>query len=283
MTVELSCFQMSLVNTIDNSVHNDLVINLSDGTIKVSKLVLAAGSDYFMAMLSKNYQENEKNIVTFSRKTKIMRIVIEHIYGTKLKVTGLSCGDLFELLNMLRLLLLPSTFQDIEALFKKQLREHEYPLEQCIDVIEIALRLKLDNCKSYICAHFAKNISSLMSPAYSEKLKNLPVDILIETLGYIQEIEKKIKFPLPPKEQIKKLNFALLWLHDKAVLSKQIQKEILSYFDLNSFSVSQLLHEVKQTQLFQDENIYQAVEFVNNSILNENHRLKDKLGINYHL
>ena len=88
--------------------HNDVEIILEDGVIKASKMILSRRSEYFQRMFDKNshFEDQRKISVRFSCKKLIMRKIIEHLYVGDLAVSGLSCLDIIELMNMLRYLLL---------------------------------------------------------------------------------------------------------------------------------------------------------------------------------
>ena len=112
----------SLLTTIDNSNLNDITINLQDGNITASKIVLSSTSDYFKAMfkLESKFKENEDNSVTFNCSKVIMLVIVKYLYGKELTLTGLSSRQIIDLLEMLRLLLLEEAITEIHKLFRKQ-------------------------------------------------------------------------------------------------------------------------------------------------------------------
>ena len=104
----------------NNHPHNDVKIILDDGEIEASKFVLAARSEYFKKMFNDahRFKESQENAVTIPYKRIVMNKVIEYLY-----VDGLALVEVFEYLDLLRLMMLEEAFAGL-PLKKETLKSH---------------------------------------------------------------------------------------------------------------------------------------------------------------
>jgi len=91
---------------------NDVTIKLSDGEIEASKMILSARSEYFSKMFDNNiFLEADGTVNMPQFKTKIMKRVLEYLYGGDLHFADFSLLEAVELLDLLRLLMLNDEFE----------------------------------------------------------------------------------------------------------------------------------------------------------------------------
>jgi len=91
---------------------NDVTIKLSDGEIEASKMILSARSKYFSKMFdSNNFREADGTVSMPQYKTKIMKRVLEYLYGEDLHFADFSILEAVELLDLLRMLMLNDEFE----------------------------------------------------------------------------------------------------------------------------------------------------------------------------
>ena len=272
----------SLINSIDNSDHNDLVIKLLDGEIHASKIILSSRSAYFETMLNKqkNFKESQSNEVNFHNcKLNVMKIVINYIYGKHLDLSTFGCCDGIEVLEMLRTLLLDEGVVEFEEKFKIQLREENYTIDQCFNALTLAETKRMDKIMDQITAHFARSLEIIVT-SYQEKVSTLSETNLYKILDYIKGIEEKYVISPPPWLQLRKLKFILLWdKNDSNLTNAESKTKIQNYFQLENFTVSQLLNDVFLSKLFNQCEIFSAIEKINNNLITENKKLKDKIAV----
>ena len=98
-------------------------------------------------------------------------------------------------------------------------------------------------------------------------------------LKYIQSIETKHTGPwLPPWLQMRKLKFITSWLENKSnQIKSEHQNQFKDYFKLENFTTKQLLNEVFQSNIFSQDEIFLAIENINEKLLAENRKLKLKI------
>ena len=77
----------AIIESIDKGEHNDVEIDLEDGVIKASKLILSSRSEYFERMFNKNsqFREQRQGSVKFHCKKLNMR---ESLYSGNLDVSN---------------------------------------------------------------------------------------------------------------------------------------------------------------------------------------------------
>ena len=279
----------SLIETIDNGEHNDVDIKLEDGMISASKLILSTRSEYFQKMFNKSsqFEEQRTSSVNFPCKRLIMQKILEHLYGGNLAVSGLTCLEIIELLNMLRLLLLEESFESVEDYLLQQL-EKIVPIEECLDAVEMANSLKFESITSMILSRISYSLGILthtpdrivyFSPyknidrrGYIEKLERLSEDVVVKlmTVIFLPEIEKPYRpFHLRGRELLDTVRFFSHWLkYNNNLLTKEQEQEIIKSFDLTKFTVRNLLSEVRNTGLFSDDEIFAAVNDVHDKVRN---------------
>ena len=203
----------SLIGSIDIGEHNDVDIILEDGMISASKLILSTRSEYFKKMLNKNsqFEEQINSSVSFPCKKVIMQKILEHLYGGDLELAELTCLEVIELLNMLRLLLLEETFISVENYLLRQQYAKKIPLNECLDAVEFANSLKFDSITNIMLSRITSSFGFFQF--YEEdldKLSTLSAEIVVKMMTGIFISERS--FARPPKIQLDNLKFFHRWL-----------------------------------------------------------------------
>ena len=257
----------SLIESIDIGEHNDVDIILEDGMISASKLILSSRSEYFQKMFNKNsqFEEQRSSSVNFPCKRLIMQKILEHLYGGNLSVSGLTCLEMIELLNMLRLLLLEESFESVELYLLRQLYAKNIPINECLDAVERANSLKFEAITTILLGLITFAFETFLSYR-SEDLEKLSAEIVVKMH------HPKFIFVVmqDPKILMQNLKFFHLWLSKNSnLLTEEQKKEIILNFDLSKFTVKQLLSEVRNTRFFSDEDIFAAVNSVHDKVRKE--------------
>ena len=189
-----------LIESIDNGEHNDVDIILDDGVIRASKLILSSRSEYFQKMFDKKSQfvEQKQNSVKFFCKKRIMMKILVYIYGGDLLVSDLTCLEIVEMLDMLRLLLLQ---EDASLILRKDVnekfRKREFSIKECFNAVEIAHSLKLENMRRILILYLIIFMDDLVKD-YIEDIEALSAEIIYNIFAIIHErssfiISKQIK------------------------------------------------------------------------------------------
>ena len=265
----------ALIESIDSGEHNDVEIVLDDGVIKASKLILSSRSEYFQMMFDKNsqFQEQRQGSVTLQCKKLIMRKILEHLYGGKLDVSDCTCVEIVEMLNMLRLLLLKDTFDALEDYLKEQLGTR--PIEEVLEAVELANSMKLEWSMLNLATRLAIDLEE-----FGESFGTLSCCVVFHILdakGCMEKNDEKCFGPRPPSHQLEKLMFVVKWLV-KNPKAESFRIKIPRFFDLPSFEVEHLLREVRDSNLFSDKDIFDAVNIVHKKVKEENKQLKREMS-----
>jgi len=271
----------ALVASIDNGEHNDVDIILEDGVIRACKLVLSSRLEYFQKMFSKKsqFQEQKENTVKFPCKKVVMKKILEHLYGGKLNFTGLSCVEIIELEDMLRFFLLQDAQEELQKFLWSQLKNKRVAIPDCLDAVEVAIALKLTLSTRYLVAYFFKRLDVLVSD-HLEVVENMSLPIFSEVILCIMRHERTQGYK-SPKVQLQKLKFVKHWFASRNSDFDQEDRNlsfafIQSCFDLTKFKVNQLLGEVRDSNLFTDEEIFEAVNKLHENLEHEIRRLRQE-------
>ena len=189
-----------LIESIDNGEHNDVDIILDDGVIRASKLILSSRSEYFQKMFDKKSQfvKQKQNAVKFFCKKHLMMKILTHIYGGDLLMSDLTCLEIVEMMDMLRLLLLQ---EDASLILRKDVnekfRKREFSIKECFNAVEIAHSLKLENMRRILILYLIIFMDDLVND-YVEDIEALSAEIIYNIFAIIHErssfiVSKQIK------------------------------------------------------------------------------------------
>lgn len=252
----------SIVDSINNNEHNDVIIKLDDGDIYASKLILSTRSEYFRAMFSKQNQckETINNLVKFDTKKLIMKPIIQYIYSGILDIEHLKLSEGIELLKNLRLFLIIDGVNETEELIKYKLQKRIFSIKECFQTIEVVNELKFEKTKLHILSNFATSLDLLLDN-HKKYVKNMSLKIIEDLLTHIQSIETKNILPFSPNFQIKKFKLCLIWIEkNNNSITKEKKRNILNHIVLEKFTIKQLFGIIKESNLFDIEEIIKAAQ-----------------------
>jgi len=263
-----------LIESIDNGEHNDVDIILDDGVIRASKLILSSRSEYFQKMFDKKSQfvKQKQNSVKFFCKKHLMMKILTHIYGGDLLVSDLTCLEIVEMQDILRLLLLEDASHVLKRHVKEKFMKLEFSIRECFDAVEIAHSLKLENMRKKLLLYLIIFMDDLVND-YIEDIEALSAEIILNIFAIIHKRESSLKFQVISThyKEISKLKFIQIWAESNTEdLTEELKQTIFQCFDLTKFSVGQLLGDVRNSKLFSDEEVFEAVKTVNVQIKKEN-------------
>ena len=86
---------------------SDFTLILSDGELKVHRIILASASEYFASVFNSGFKESHTNSIVIKDNPKIFKVLIDHIYGTPLpELTLLEQLEMFQMIKFYRIHLL---------------------------------------------------------------------------------------------------------------------------------------------------------------------------------
>ena len=258
----------SLIESIDNGEHNDVEIILDDGVIRASKLILSSRSEYFQKMFDKKSQfvEQKQNSAKFSCKKRLMMKIIAHIYGGELLVSDLTCLEIIEMMDMLRLLLLLPTYHVLKSHIYRKIFERDLSIRECLEAVEIAHSLKFERITQDLVWHLIINMDHLADD-YVEDIGDLSKEIIVKMFTFLHKIEAIDKFSMIPcvemYKEISKLKIVQHWAEsNREDVTEELKQTLFQCFDLTNFSVEDLLGDVRKSKFFSDEEVFEAVKTV---------------------
>ena len=202
--------------------HFDVTMKCEDGEIKSSKFFLSARSEYFSTMFKENQFKESSGVVKFDCKKIIMEKIIHYLYGQNLVVDGLSLEERLELFNLMRMMLLDKTVDNLEgklflALVKKTRIDDYDTFPTAVEILDATLKLNLNVSKdiaNYMGEYF-HNILHFLEDDSADITLSKPVLIALAS-STAHEMDKlklhnylrKTNFPMDefPKLELMRFN-----------------------------------------------------------------------------
>jgi len=224
-----------------NQQSNDVTIKLSDGELGASKLILSARCEYFAKMFdgNNNFLEADGIVNMPQYKCKVMKRVLEYLYGGDVHFGDFSILEAVELLDLLRMLMLNDPYEalkdDITGILDEgfQCRDDEvkeylgiindierYKIKEITDGILFVLRVYSD----FIVSNCSEEIGCLSFDAFK-----VLMNYFTSNMGRFQLL--KIWYEKNPEE------------HDKV-------KELKHFVILHKISAEDLMGKVRDSNLF---------------------------------
>ena len=143
-----------------------------------------------------------------------------------------------------------------ENYLRDQLNTGKIPVKESLDAVEIAHSFKLELATDLLVDHISLNLDILLSD-HTEIISTLPKVIFLKITREAADNDLD-EDPVKPLERLK---FVEQWLlKNRESLTKKEMRRIRYSFDISKFEVHDLLGDVKNSKLFQDEDIFDAVK-----------------------
>ena len=243
---------VDLLNSFkDDHPHKDVKIILDDGKIEASKFVLAARSEYFKKMFADDhrFKESQENAVIVPCKKIVMNKVIEYLYGGELNIDGLAMVEVFECLDLLRMMMLDDAFDIIDReLLVNNI--DSYPPLDYLPALELAEFHEFEqHPRQMMHIIFEEaNIGTILN--HPEAIAKLSKAVVLKTLDAAWTATA-----------INKFRFFKSWIDTDGRNEdvKWASKIAQDNFELINFRIEDLLGEVKKSKLFNDADINNAL------------------------
>ena len=228
--------------------HQDVTIVCDDGEIKSSKFILSARSEYFATMFKSDYFKESGGKVEMYCTKKVMEKVIEYLYGGVLNSSMLSPEDQLHLLNMFRMMMLQDASAVLEDNFLRDFVSNidktgaVSNLKTYVDLLELALPLKLDYISSKLVCRLGLYLSTIMDTIIKEDMK-LPKAVVVALADHTGA-DVFAKFRL------------INHFKDTFFVDGNIPHLNLN---LNALTIDQLLNDVAPSGLYKDSDVFQIV------------------------
>jgi len=247
---------------------NDIKIILEDGEILANKDVLSTRCLYFEAMFSNNNEikfiEGETNSVDMSYCTKvIMEKIINYLFSGEMRFNDFNLNQLLKLMNMASLMLLDDVFVNVETFligpdigWLPDSGVNCAFLPELVSGLMLAEQFKLEAIKDEIKLELYKslkdipNIPDIVEDSLAFKFLpySLVKDILLCEDEWSESDWREMIMDSSPSTK-QKFDAFVFWLSENDC-SKEEKKKIVDSFNLDDFTVEELLTEVRLSGLY---------------------------------
>lgn len=270
---------MDIYKMLQEGSSNDIQIKLSDGVIHANKDVLITRSEYFKMMFKNNFRESEKNIVDFSHISKIvMETILKFLFSGTVSFTNLSLLELLEMTQVCDMMLKKSLKEQVVHFILYELLPDSGSavtyLPTLLQGLKVADGLKLSSIEDAIVEELYFNIWGLLHLSNednqsSNNFKGLPFRMLKRIILCKKEDVEVIKM-VSNKDRMKAF---VLWCSFN-VCTEEVT-DIAGSFDIEEFSVEELLTYVKASKLFTTNEIERRILY----LVKENKLKMEKLRV----
>ena len=236
------CFT-TLSSLLTNHSTHDVTFKTCDGgSVSGHRVIVAAGSPVFQAMLYGNMREsNEKEITLPSVNTETCKALLSFMYTGKIKIDSKSCLSILEAAHYFNVTALENKCADFIA--------SSLDVENCCTIATFANNKKFDSllekCLSFMYSHANQVIQS-------PNFKGLPDELMV-------------KFCHSSDLYVKELNLFLAvvewYQYQKKEITDNIIKNIFQQIRYPLISVSDLLEKVRPTNCADSVLYTSALEF----------------------
>ncbi len=258
---------------------NDVQIKLSDGVIHANKDVLMTRSEYFKMMFKNNFIESEKNIVDFSHISKVvMEKILKFLFSGTVSFNNMSLLELIEMAQVCDMMLKKDLKEQVVHFVIFELLPDSGStasyLPTLLHGLKVADKLKLSSIEDVIIEELYYNIWGLLhlpneDNQSSNEFKSLPFRMLKQIILCKKEDKEVIKMV----SNMDRLKAFVLWCSFN-VCNEEVL-DIAKSFDIEEFSVEELLTYVKASRLFTTTEIERRILY----LVKENKLKMDKLRV----
>jgi len=244
---------------------NDVRIRLSNGVqVDANKVILAAMSDFFNEKLQENVTKDQFHEIDLeiSSTKEMLELVMKYLYTGKMDFEALSLKDLLDIMNLLKFLDL-EVFSEVEKFTKKKIEDGECSLEKMLILSSTAEAYNFDDIVTAIWENLDENISDISKLPEVKYLSSDALEWLVQD-DSDDDNDYDIERFFPRFETMAS------WLESNEV-TEDVKTNLLSFFDLERFTNTQLTSSVRKSKLFSESSIL--------DVLSENvTNLEDEIG-----
>jgi len=228
---------------------NDVTIKLSDGEIEASKMILSARSKYFSKMFdSNNFREADGTVSMPQYKTKIMKRVLEYLYGGDVHFADFSLLEAVELLDLLRMLMLSEEFEamkdDITGILEGGIECRDDEVKSYLADISEIERYKIKDVLDGILFTI-RNYSEFILCNCTDEIGTMSFEVLKILLGYFTN-------------NMDRFQLMKIWYGshpEEHALIEQVKKFVI----LQKINAEDLMGKVRESNVFTSDELLDAL------------------------
>jgi len=229
---------------------NDVRIRLSNGVqVDANKVILAAMSTFFNEKLQENVTKDQFREIDLeiSSTKEMLELVMKYFYTGKMDFETLSLKDLLDLMNLLKFLDL-EVFSGVEEFTKEKIENGDFSLEKLLILSSTAEAYKFDDIVFAIQAYLDENVSDISKLPEVKYLSSDTLEWLVQYCEDCFDEDYDIERYFP------RFQTMASWMESNEV-EEDLKTTLLSFFDLERFTNSQLMSSVRESKLFAESSI----------------------------
>ena len=227
----------------------DVKIVGTDGEIPANRTILIMRSQYFRSMFSSNnnFVERSTNTVKLPYSKAVLDKLVLYLYSGQLDCEEMALRPLLDLMELLNLINFAMEFSTVESFVINNIKEGKFPFSDCLKTLDYSSTLGLKTVGESLLAYLGENFQKIFQ---------------LEEVGMLSEA--MIFRLLEEKSQcrcftILRFRSLVTWLSVNS-LSDDRKAEVLQTLDFNHFTTKQLASVVRQSGLYQIDQIVRRME-----------------------
>ena len=238
-------FVGDILKMLERGSLNDVKIKLSDGEIVANKDILMARCEYFATMFSnKRFIEGETSSVDMSHCNKaFMDKIVKYLFSGGFDFDGLTLTQLMDLSYVSEMMLLKCFTRAVEDFIIDQLQDSAYDVQslpEFISGLKLADQYPHLDVKKFMLQDIYLGIRKIPKDTKcSDSFKTLSFDLI-----------KEIFYNKPPMHNNDGFEPFIVWLSANEITEEEKADIIENNFDLEDFTVEELLTVVKDSGFY---------------------------------
>ncbi|EDW30283.1 GL17906 [Drosophila persimilis] len=224
-----------------NDLYSDVEFLVEEQRLPAHRNILAVRSEYFRAMLYGDMAESKQREIRLNVPVDAFKKILGYIYTGTLPLSKLDVDQILDLLNLVHFFGL----QNVEAAIEKNLQQNA-SLSNICKILNAAHRYSMNGLR--------KNCLNFMDCKASDVLNHASFEMLSKEL--LEEVVRRDTFVAPEVEI-----FRTVCKWNQLNPSADI-KTVISHIRLPLMTVSELLHVVRPTGIFELDQILDAIDQV---------------------
>jgi len=226
----------------------DVTFTMSDNVkISTSRFMLACRSSYFADMFFGEAKSRKKVKTALERNcgSKTMRKLLDYIWYGTVKLSDMNFQSLVELLEVSNMMHLDSLFYGVGDYLESLVILKKVEFKDCLYLFEW-----FDLCSKYTEFLLTFIYQNLQEITKIPRFRELEADSIFHILKN-------------GKNKLKMMDLFLAfttWVEDKKDLKESEKSEMLSCFELENFTRSEIQNVVRKTNLFTEKEIFDVLE-----------------------
>jgi len=241
------------------------------GSVRANKAILCSNSTFVASFFNNNDQDPNVDI-KIPTTLESMKLVIKYWYTGKMEYDSLSLKDTLDLLQLLEFLEEEELFSDIESFLLEKLEEGNFSLEKILLSANVCEDLKFKKITNAMLNNICDLLEDVVKLPEVKYLSSTLLEMVICDKRWIiddenEEIEDEevendkedSEYELLEYYHIELFKLLVNWLSGNPDCDNNFKAKILINFDLVRFTSDELTTHVRQSSLFSDKDILDAL------------------------